>query len=205
MIMTPGARQGAAPDLAVGGWSPAAGKRSVKRRGKHYTFRALARVTKRRQVSRLNTSIVHILILACLLASASHAAAAPPVETLMTPEDFSASGLGKLSEAERAHLSEWLARYREGVSEGPAPKKTTEQRAEEKEIEIVAKVVPAFTGWGGSTVFRLDNGQVWQQRQDGKLRYQGDDSTVVISQNFLGGYMLRHPATNRGVGVKRIE
>jgi hypothetical protein len=123
----------------------------------------------------------------------------------MTPEDFSASGLDKLSEAERAHLSEWLARYRAGMSEGPAPEKTPEQRAEEKEVEIVAKVVPAFRGWGGSTVFRLDNGQVWQQRQDGKLRYQGDDSTVVISQNFLGGYMLRHPATNRGIGVKRIQ
>jgi hypothetical protein len=165
---------------------------------------------KRRQVTGLRTSIVHFLSLACLLASAAHAgaahaAAAPPVEALMTPEDFSASGLDKLSEAERAHLSAWIARYREGVSEGPAPAKTPEQRAEEKEIEIVAKVVPAFRGWAGSTVFRLDNGQVWQQRQDGKLRYDGDDSTVVISQNFLGGYMLKHPATNRGVGVKRIE
>ena len=153
----------------------------------------------------LRTSILFMVTLASLLASATQAASPPPVETLMTPEDFSAAGLDKLSEAERAHLSEWLVRYREGVTVGPAPAKTSEQRSEEKEVEIVAKVVPAFRGWGGSTVFRLDNGQVWQQRQDGKLRYKGDDSTVVISQNFLGGYMLKHPATNRGVGVKRIQ
>lgn len=152
----------------------------------------------------LRTSVLLIVTLGSLLASATHAAP-PPVETLMTPEDFAAAGLDKLSEAERAHLSAWLVRYREGVTVGPAPAKTPEQRAEEKEIEIVAKVVPKFTGWGGDTVFRLDNGQVWQQRQDGKLRYKGDDSTVVISQNFLGGYMLKHPATNRGVGVKRIQ
>ena len=123
----------------------------------------------------------------------------------MTPEDFTAAGLDKLSEAERAHLSEWLAHYRAGVTQGPAPARTPEQRAEEREIEIVAKVVPAFTGWSGNTVFRLDNGQVWQQRQVGTLRYNGDDSTVVIFQNFLGGYMLRHNATKRGVGVKQIK
>jgi hypothetical protein len=162
---------------------------------------------KRRQVTGLRTSIVHFLSLACLLASAAHAGAAHAAAALWSA--LMTRGLFRLawtsSEAERAHLSAWIARYREGVSEGPAPAKTPEQRAEEKEIEIVAKVVPAFRGWAGSTVFRLDNGQVWQQRQDGKLRYDGDDSTVVISQNFLGGYMLKHPATNRGVGVKRIE
>jgi hypothetical protein len=129
----------------------------------------------------------------------------PPVESLMTPEDFSASGLDKLTDAERAHLSEWLVRYRQGATEGPAPPKTPEQRAEEREIEIAAKVVPAFKGWSGKTIFRLDNGQIWRQRQPGKLRYSGDDSTVVIYQNLLGGYMLKHNDSGRAVGVKRIE
>lgn len=123
----------------------------------------------------------------------------------MSPEDFTASGLDKLSEAERAYLSAWLARYRTGMTLGPTPPKTSEQRAREKEIEIVAKVIPTFTGWSGKTVFQLDNGQIWQQRQTGKLRYTGGDSTVVISQNFLGGYMLKHPDSGRAVGVKRIR
>lgn len=139
------------------------------------------------------------------LAAAAENAAAPAVESLMTPEDFRAAGLDKLTEAERAHLSEWVERYRGGVVTGPPPRKTSEQLAEEKKIEIVAKVIPSFTGWSGKTVFRLDNGQIWQQRQTGKLRYSGGDSTVVISPNMLGMYMLKHPDTNRAVGVKRIR
>ena len=130
---------------------------------------------------------------------------APDVRTLMTPQDYSESGLDKLTDAEREHLSEWVARYREGALEGPPPPKTPEQRAEEKAVEIVAKVVPAFTGWSGKTTFRLDNGQVWQQRQPGKMRYNGPDSTVIIYQNMLGKYMLKHEESGRAVGVKRIN
>lgn len=131
--------------------------------------------------------------------------APPPVETLMTPEDYTASGLDKLSAEEREHLSGWLERYRRGAIEGPPPKKTSEQLAEEKTEEIVAKVVPSFRGWSGKTLFKLDNGQVWQQRQVGKLRYNGDDSSIVIYRNMLGGYMLRHDDSGRSVGVKRIQ
>ena len=172
------------------------------------------RAGKRRQVTVSRFLIQVFLLLLMSIAGSlstglSSARAAdgepPPVESLMTPQDFSASGLDKLTDAERAHLSEWLVRYRQGATEGPAAPKTPEQRAEEREIEIAANVVPAFRGWSGKTIFRLDNGQVWQQRQPGKLRYNGADSTVVISQNFMGGYMLKHNDSGRAVGVKRIE
>jgi hypothetical protein len=140
------------------------------------------------------------------LSFATVMAADPPgVETLMTREDFSAAGLEKLTEAEREHLSEWIARYREGVTVGPAPPKTSKERAKEKEIEITVKVIPAFRGWSGKTVFRLDNGQVWLQRQRGTLRYSGDDSAVTLYQNIMGKYMLKHADTGRAIGVKRIQ
>jgi hypothetical protein len=158
-------------------------------------------------MSRFFFPVCLILVLSIPGVSSAEAADgdSPPVESLMTPEDFSASGLNKLTEAERAHLSKWLAGYRQGATEGPAPPKTPEQRAEEREIEITAKVVPAFKGWSGKTIFRLDNGQVWQQRQNGKLYYDGDDSTVVIYQNLMGGYMLKHNDSGRAMGVKRIQ
>jgi hypothetical protein len=128
----------------------------------------------------------------------------PDVRTLMTPEDFSAAGLDKLSESERAHLSEWLAHYRQGVLKGPAPPKTPEERAEERKIVIEAEVIPAFRGWSGKTVFRLDNGQVWKQRLPDRFRYSGDDSAVTIRRNALGYYQMEHVATGRLIGVKRI-
>jgi hypothetical protein len=153
----------------------------------------------------LRILFLNLLMLGILTPAQAQNSDAPELESLMTPEDYSASGLNKLSEAERAHLSAWVARYREGAVAGPAPAKTTEQRAEEKEIEILAKVVPGFSGWSGKTVFRLDNGQVWQQRQAGKLRYKGGDSTVLIKQNTLGMYVLKHQESGRAVGVKRIR
>jgi hypothetical protein len=154
---------------------------------------------------------------ALLAVSAAEAKDAPAVRTLMTPEDYSESGLDKLSEAERAHLSEWVERYREGAVIGPEVHKrpsqmTPDERvvhkkevAEARATQIVAKVVPAFKGWNGKTMFRLDNGQQWQQRTTGRLRYSGADSTVTISQNAMGKYVMKHQGTGRAVGVVRVD
>ena len=156
---------------------------------------------------------VLLFALGLLMANVADAKDAPKVQTLMTPEDFTASGLDKLSDAERAHLSEWLEKYREGAVVGPVVHKkqsqmTKEEKVkhkEEKDVEIMAKVVPAFRGWSGKTVFKLDNGQTWQQRQSNKMRYNGTDSSVVIKRNMIGKYVMEHLASGRAIGVKRID
>jgi len=157
-----------------------------------------------------------ILMLAVSTANAADSNNPPDVETLMTPEDYAASGLDKLSASEREHLSEWVERYREGAVIGPEANKKLSDMTKEEKIEyqkvqeerypvIVAKVIPAFRGWSGKTIFRLDNGQTWQQRTVGKLRYSGNDSTITISRNKLGKYILKHDDTGRGIGVLRID
>lgn len=164
------------------------------------------------------------LIPILLLAASSFAVQAddPSVRNLMTPEDFTLSGLEKLSDEELAHLSEWVERYREGAIKGPPPppkkpsqmtesekvvyeEKKKEEKQEKKDFKLVAKVIPVFTGWSGKTVFRLDNGQTWQQRQPGTLRYSDGDSEVVITRNFFGRYVMTHTATNRSIGVNRLR
>jgi hypothetical protein len=160
---------------------------------------------------RILTAIFMILVFSA--ASAADKDTPPSVQSLMTAEDYAASGLNKLSAAERERLSEWVERYREGAVVGPVVHKkpsemTEEEKIEDKKVreaEIIAKVIPAFTGWSGKTIFHLDNGQFWQQRQPGKLRYEGPDSTVTISQNILGKYILKHADTGRAVGVARID
>lgn len=164
---------------------------------------------------------IFTLILFLFLASMALVAAEktpPNIESLMTAEDYSASGLDKLSAAERAHLSDWVARYRDGAIKGPPPppkkpSQMTEQeqvvakkeKEEKKKEQIVAKVLPSFRGWSGKTVFHLDNGQVWQQRITGTMRYSGDDSTVIITRNLIGKYVMEHQDSGRSVGVKRIR
>jgi len=198
----------------------------------------------------LRTIIIIFLALGVSISSAAEDKDSPEIRTLMTPEDFSEAGLDKLSDSERAHLSEWVARYREGAIKGPpvpgkpspevaqdttptaasevtseatskSASESTGETTEEypggyrtqKEIkkdkkvkyQLVAKVIPSFRGWSGKSVFHLDNGQVWQQRMPGKLRYDGTDSVVTITQNLMGKFVLKHQGTGRAVGVKRVD
>lgn len=163
----------------------------------------------------MKTFILSILVTFLALAGVSSLAQdneseVPAVETLMTPEDFRASGLDKLSDEERAHLSEWLERYREGAVAGPKVNKppsqwTEEEKEAERNFEIAAKVVPGLRGWNGKTVFRLDNGQIWQQRMPGRFRYTGSNSEVVITKNMVGGYKMTHVESGRSVLVKRVD
>jgi hypothetical protein len=166
-----------------------------------------------RKVKTLRTLTIILMTLVLSMASAAAEKDPPNVQSLMTPEDYAASGLNKLSDAERAHLSEWVERYREGAVIGPVVHKKQSQMTEEEKIEdkkereavIEAKVLPAFTGWTGKTIFRLDNGQIWQQRQPGKMLYDGGDSTVTITRNVMGKYILKHGDSGRAVGVQRIN
>jgi len=67
----------------------------------------------------LRTFILIFFAVGFSIASVADDKDAPEIQTLMAPEDFSASGLDKLTDAEREHLSGWVARYREGAIKGP--------------------------------------------------------------------------------------
>ena len=69
---------------------------------------------------------------------------------------------------------------------------------------IVSRILGKFTGWRGNTVFKLENGQVWQQ-SDGSI-YDADlqDPPVVIKRLGLG-YLLTLTGHGATVFVKRIQ
>lgn len=74
---------------------------------------------------------------------------------------------------------------------------------------LEARLAGDFTGWTGSTLFRLDNGQVWQQTKNYIPDYIPRDPItqprVTISRGFMGSYNLRVEGVKRIVQVKRIE
>ena len=147
------------------------------------------------------------LILALSLLGASQAMAQdrfPGIEKLMSEEEFSAAGLDKLTPEERAALNTWLVKYT--AADSQILLNTNEEVKEAKEKhEIRASIVQPFTGWSGKTRFVLDNGQVWQQRLEGRYQYSGDNTEVVITKNFLGFYKMTLLATDKSVGVTRVE
>jgi hypothetical protein len=154
-----------------------------------------------------------LALVACLSLGGSLAAGAagsgeekdfPGVEKLMSPEDFDKAGLGKLTPDERAALNDWLVRYTAGDAAVVASTSREVKQAAE-EAAIVAHVLPPFDGWDGKTTFRLDNGQVWRQRQSGRYRHDpSQDTEVRIRKNFFGFYVLTVASSGRSIGVEPV-
>lgn len=100
------------------------------------------------------------------------------------------------------------------VGQGPAAMATTEsgfglERVEgdkRKEVkELRSRYVGEFTGWDGKTVFRLENGQVWQQIEQGRMSWKATNPMITIKRGFMGSYVLKVEGVNKTVRVKRIE
>ena len=70
---------------------------------------------------------------------------------------------------------------------------------------ITSRIDGEFTGWSGETVFPLENGQVWQQIQSGRMSWRADRPEVTIKRGMFGSYMLRVKGVNKSVRVRRIE
>ncbi len=125
----------------------------------------------------------------------------PGVKRLMSDEDFEATGLDKLSTEEIEALDAWLLRYTAGDAT-VLQKSNKEVREATEDYEFVSRITGDFTGWSGKTVFRLENGQVWKQRLDGRYRHRGSPNPEVrIDRNWLGFYRMTVIETGRSVGV----
>jgi hypothetical protein len=74
---------------------------------------------------------------------------------------------------------------------------------------IEARLLGEFNGWDGNTVFRLDNGQVWQQTRNYIADYTPREPIpqphVTIERGMLGTYNLQVEGVKRIVQVKRIK
>ena len=129
----------------------------------------------------------------------------PGVKSLMSVAEFEKTGLDKLSKDEIEALDAWLVRYTAGEAQVLQTSSKAVREAE-KDFEVESRLLGSFTGWSGQTVFRLDNGQVWQQRLDGRYRYRGPANPAVrISRNWLGFYRMTVVDTGKSIGVTPLR
>ena len=142
----------------------------------------------------------------------------------MTVNQFRKAGLDSLSAEQIAALNRWVnssLHAKEAVptvSQAPltapvaAPAASTAAAfgaamlaptaPEPKEIE--SHISGSFTGWSGKTMFRLENGQVWQQAEPGVFATKMQDPAVVIKK-LAFGYLLTLPGDSDTVFVRRIH
>lgn len=105
-----------------------------------------------------------LVIFGCGRSASGQVEPGASIRQLMSPEEFRAAGLNKLSSEELQKLDAWLQGYRETTE------KTTEKRVE-KTVKrsfftgepIVSRVDGSFGGLKGRTLIKLEDGTVWKQ------------------------------------------
>ena len=156
-------------------------------------------------------------LLTCGL-SAVHAQDAAPaplaqntsLRQLMTPEEFKASGLNKLSPDQLDHLERFLQGYREQTVQqvakateekiDPAPKRdrATHQAVVENHIK------GPFTGLTGRTRVLLDNGSIWQQANENDKFPCHLDSPDIVLVRTVFGYKMYVTGAPRWFYVRQV-
>jgi len=80
-----------------------------------------------------------------------------------------------------------------------------DDEAEQKLEPFEARITGDFRGWNGSTVFTLDNGQVWRQRHGSSYRHTSSDTRVKFDTNWLGMWEMTVLSSGRTAVVKRLD
>ena len=154
------------------------------------------------------------LALVALLALAPAAYAQPPVEQQMTPEQFKAAGLDKLSPQELANLNAWLNNTLKvettKAAELAKDKVETENRGFltfGKSDPIVGRIVGEFRGFAPGRSWTLDNGQVWEQIDSASLAgVRKTDPKVRIAPAVIGNkWYMQVEGHNTSAGVRRVK
>jgi hypothetical protein len=120
------------------------------------------------------------------------------IKEVMSPEEFKAAGLDKLSAEELQKLDAWLQGYRQ-VTEQAAEKKATAKASAESHAKmdlLVSRVDGTFNGLMGRTVIRLEDGTVWKQANaDDRYRAKVTDHPAAAVIHGVFGYKMRIEGT----------
>lgn len=137
-----------------------------------------------------------------------------PIEREMTPAEFKAAGLDKLSPEELARLNAWLGRKIDTVAATAATeaKKDVEEKNRGffhfgSQEPIVAKMVGSFRGFGKGREFTLDNGHVWRQTDGTTLPgVKLESPEVRINPSLIGNaWYIAVKGYNTRAKVERVK
>jgi hypothetical protein len=117
------------------------------------------------------------------------------IQQMMTPAEFKAAGLSKLSPDELAKLNAWLQGYRQ-TTEQAAEKKATARAERTKMDVIVSRIDGTFNGLTGHSIIRLEDGTVWKQANaDERYRPRVTDHPAAVVIHGVFGYKMQVEGT----------
>lgn len=157
---------------------------------------------------------VRSIFLALLIVVSAPVAAQQAIESQMTPEEFKATGLDKLSGEELARLNAWLNRTIDAESEKAAVMAKKKVEDENRGFlsfgsnePVVGRMVGEFRGFAQGREYTLDNGQVWRQTDAASLPgARKGDPQVRITPSLVGGaWYMAVEGYNTRAKVQRIK
>jgi len=157
----------------------------------------------------LRASLALALLLAC-----SGAFAQDAIERQMTPEQFKAAGLDKLSPQELANLNAWLNHAVQAETEKATVRAKGKFEDENRgfihfnsDAPIVARIQGDFHGFAPGRSYTLDNGQVWRQVDDASLvGVHKTDPAVKINPSMVGNaWYMAIEGYNTRAKVQRVK
>lgn len=162
----------------------------------------------------IRSRIVAALLSGALLVVALPSSAQDAIERQMTPEEFKAAGLDKLSTQELARLNAWLNRTLDTAT----TKAATEAK---KKVEddnrgffhfgsadpVKGHMVGEFRGFGLGRQYTLDNGSVWKQVDGASLAgVRLSNPEVTITPGLVGkGWFMAIKGYNTRAKVERVK
>lgn len=121
------------------------------------------------------------------------------------------TGIGSLTESQKEALNRWLTSYTIRVYNADqkrtveSPSFTTASRSSTSCSPAIETTIDGtFNGWDGETIFKLSNGQIWQQSEYSYNYAYAYRPDVTIFQTS-GGCKLRVEDEDEMIFVKRIK
>lgn len=117
------------------------------------------------------------------------------VTDFMTEKEFKETGLEKLSRTELEKLNSWFLEFAAILLAKSTSTPTI----------IESRIDGTFEGWDGDTIFKLENGQIWQQDSYAYHYSYKYRPKVTIYKTSLGRYKMKVDGISREIYVKRIK
>ncbi|CAN5559724.1 hypothetical protein BH20VER3_BH20VER3_16180 [soil metagenome] len=150
-------------------------------------------------MKKINHRFLHVFL--ALLSSALFSLGSAPVlqaqdesvgiQNAMTPEQFRAAGLEKLTPAELAKLNAWLQGYRE-QEVAKVEKKAAQREKQAKLSLIVSRIDGTWNGIAPGEVISLEDGSKWKlANKDEHYGGFADHPAVAVYKAGLFGWKMR--------------
>ena len=179
--------------------------------------------------SRLLGYAMNRFFLTVLLVSASTLAVAQQafstLEEQMNGKEFTAAGLEKLTPDELTALNEWIRSHSLATLDAARPTAATaattsaatsgtgddrgfeiQKMQDSDRTPITSRLVGQFKGWDGQTVFKLENGMIWEQADKDKFFIKVVENPVItIEPGAFKTWKLTVEGYSSHCKVKRIQ